>query len=82
MIVHQERQSMKPPIQQSQPIPIMSPTGKHPVPCVCPYCRQSIITRTEKSNGLLVWLASAGICLLGCAFGCCLIPFFIEDIKV
>jgi lipopolysaccharide-induced tumor necrosis factor-alpha factor len=60
----------------------MKPSSNQPVPCTCPYCHQSIVTRVEKSNGLVVWLAATGICLLGCALGCCLIPFFIDGIKV
>ncbi|CAF3483366.1 unnamed protein product [Adineta steineri] len=77
----EEEQHSKISIQQSQPIPIVAPSGKQPMPCMCPYCHHLIVSRVEKSNGLVVWLASAGICLLGCAVGCCLIPFFIDDLK-
>ncbi|CAF1409756.1 unnamed protein product [Adineta steineri] len=80
-IYREEEQHSKISIQQSQPIPIVAPSGKQPMPCMCPYCHFSIVSRVEKSNGLVVWLASAGICLLGCAVGCCLIPFFIDDLK-
>ncbi|RMZ93721.1 lipopolysaccharide-induced tumor necrosis factor-alpha factor -like protein [Brachionus plicatilis] len=31
--------------------------------------------------GLATWLLSGGIALLGCIFGCCLIPFFIDACK-
>jgi lipopolysaccharide-induced tumor necrosis factor-alpha factor len=69
-------------VEPIRTVPIMKPSSNQPVPCTCPYCHQSIVTRVEKSNGLVVWLAATGICLLGCALGCCLIPFFIDGIKV
>lgn len=71
--------------QDDQPMPNMvvrSIDSHQAEPGICPYCHQSIITRTKKSNGVIVWLASAGICLLGCMIGCCLIPFFLDGLKV
>ena len=58
------------------------PLTDHPTVCVCPHCHQSIVTRIEKTNGSMVWLVSGTLCALGFAFGCCLIPFFVDDIKV
>ncbi|CAF1021665.1 unnamed protein product [Rotaria sordida] len=69
------------PVQQSQSIPIAAPTGDNPVSCICPYCHQTIITRVEKTNGLAVWLTAIGLCVIGCVFGCCLIPFFVDSFK-
>lgn len=61
---------------------MMKPLSHQPEPYVCPYCHQSIVTRIEKTNGAMVWLASIGLCLFGFILGCCLIPFCIDGIKV
>jgi hypothetical protein len=75
-----------PPIQQAQPAYVGSPmlvaSGDHPVTCNCPHCHQPIVTRVKKNNGLMVWLAAGGLCIVGCICGCCLIPFCINDLKV
>ncbi len=70
----------RPPSQVSPRIQSMF--NHQPTPAICPYCHQSIVTRIEKNNGVAVWLSSAGICLLGCVIGCCLIPFFLDGLKV
>ena len=68
---------------RSMPNMVVRSIDSHqPEPGICPYCHQSIVTRIKKSNGFVVWLASAGICLLGCMIGCCLIPFFLDGLKV
>ncbi|CAF1050533.1 unnamed protein product [Adineta ricciae] len=59
----------------------MSPTGPNPMPCTCPYCHQAIISRVENRNGALVWIIVIVLCLIGCVFGCCLIPFFMDSLK-
>ena len=46
----------------------------------------NIITRVERDSGMFTWLISGGICLVGCFFpilwfGCCLIPFCMDDFK-
>ena len=64
------------------PQPMMVPLTDYPTACVCPYCHQSIVTRVEKASGAMVWLIAATLCVLGFAFGCCLIPFCVDDIKV
>ena len=64
------------------PQPMMVPLTDYPTACVCPYCRQSIVTRVEKTSGAMVWLIAATLCVLGFAFGCCLIPFCVDDMKV
>lgn len=71
--------------QEDRSLPNMvvrSIDSHQPEPGICPYCHQSIVTRIKKTNGILVYLASAGICLLGCMIGCCLIPFFLDGLKV
>ncbi len=68
-----------------QPVYIGTPAfipGDYPARCVCPSCSQTILTRLEKQNGLLAWLLAGGLCLIGCWFGCCLIPFCVDACKV
>jgi hypothetical protein len=55
--------------------------GDMPVQCICPQCRQTIITRIEKKNGVLAWLLCGGITFFGGFCGCCLIPFVLILLK-
>ncbi|CAF0750226.1 unnamed protein product [Adineta steineri] len=52
-----------------------------PIECRCSNCQQRIVTRLEKKNGALTWLACAGAIFLGCWAGCCLIPFCVKSFK-
>ena len=61
--------------------PMLIP-GEFPMQCTCPNCKQQIVTRTEKQNGLLTWLLVGGLCLIGCWLGCCLIPLCVDACKV
>jgi lipopolysaccharide-induced tumor necrosis factor-alpha factor len=81
-VYHQGRQVQNLRIQQSEPALMMPPSTHYPESRVCPYCHQLIVTRIEKTNGLVVWLTSAGLCFFGFVLGCCLIPFCIDGIKV
>ena len=56
--------------------------GNMPVQCTCPQCHQTIVTRVERKSGLLPWLICGGIAFFGGIFGCCLIPFCIDGLKV
>ena len=53
-------------------------TGPFPVRTECPLCKQEVLTETYSSAGLLAWLLGGGLCLIGCAFGCCLIPCCVD----
>ncbi|RWS12572.1 lipopolysaccharide-induced tumor necrosis factor-alpha factor-like isoform X2 [Dinothrombium tinctorium] len=57
--------------------------GGNPFPTrtTCPSCRQEVTSVTKSVNGLLTWLACGGLCLIGCVFGCCLIPFCVDACK-
>ncbi|CAF3799978.1 unnamed protein product [Adineta steineri] len=55
--------------------------GQDPLNCKCIYCHQQVVTRIEKENGLIAWICCAVLLLIGCWLGCCLIPFFIDDLK-
>ncbi|XP_058891326.1 lipopolysaccharide-induced tumor necrosis factor-alpha factor homolog isoform X2 [Acipenser ruthenus] len=47
----------------------------------CPACQQLIVTRLEYTSGTLTWLLCGGIAIVGCLYGCCLIPFCIDGAK-
>ncbi|KAI1281975.1 Lipopolysaccharide-induced tumor necrosis factor-alpha factor -like protein [Halotydeus destructor] len=50
-------------------------SSPYPMPYNCPNCSKQGSTETTPVSGALTWLASAAICFLGGALGCCLIPF-------
>ncbi|XP_077991550.1 LITAF domain-containing protein-like [Glandiceps talaboti] len=52
-----------------------------PVHQKCPNCKQDIVTRTELSIGLLVWLAVGILFIMGLWLFCCLIPLCIPALK-
>jgi len=63
------------------------PTGMYseyppfPVSTTCPNCHQVMVTRTTKEPGLIAWLSCAGLALVGCWLGCCLIPFCVDGLQ-
>eukprot|EP00095_Tigriopus_kingsejongensis_P012043 maker-scaffold90_size386344-snap-gene-1.20 protein:Tk12043 transcript:maker-scaffold90_size386344-snap-gene-1.20-mRNA-1 annotation:"lps-induced tnf-alpha factor" len=48
----------------------------------CPNCHTQVKSKVSSSAGLGAWLLSVGCCVFGCIFGCCLIPFCIDSMKV
>ncbi|XP_075035931.1 LITAF domain-containing protein-like [Mixophyes fleayi] len=75
---------------QPQPTVIVAPTTTvvmgvsftdTPTSCMCPVCRQNVVTRVQYNSGLLAWLIFGILCLLGCWLGCCLIPFCLDSCK-
>ena len=69
-------------MQQSVYVTVPFIPSESPAQCVCPNCKNPIVTRTEKQSGLLTWLLVIGLFLIGCWFGCCLIPLCIDSFKV
>lgn len=73
------------PAQQStvitnQPIiVIQNGFGPYSKVLTCPNCRASVSTSLDYEPGVLTWISSGLICLFGCWFGCCLIPFCLSD---
>ncbi|XP_060696361.1 lipopolysaccharide-induced tumor necrosis factor-alpha factor homolog [Hemiscyllium ocellatum] len=55
--------------------------GFQPSQTICSSCNQSIVTRVVYSPGALTWLSCGGLFLIGCGFGCCLIPFCIDGLQ-
>uniref|UniRef100_A0A669DEC1 LITAF domain-containing protein n=1 Tax=Oreochromis niloticus TaxID=8128 RepID=A0A669DEC1_ORENI len=47
----------------------------------CPECRQFITTETFSSVSSVTWLVCIMTALIGCAAGCCLIPFCMDRFK-
>ncbi|RNA30609.1 lipopolysaccharide-induced tumor necrosis factor-alpha factor [Brachionus plicatilis] len=55
--------------------------GKDPSYITCPSCRAQVLTNISHETGLGTWLIAGGICFVGCALGCCLIPFCVDSCK-
>ncbi|MCI4392228.1 hypothetical protein PGIGA_G00143690 [Pangasianodon gigas] len=55
--------------------------GDVPVQTCCPVCSQTVVTRLDYSSGTMAWLVCAGLCIIGCMYGCCLIPFCVDGLK-
>ncbi|CAG5129852.1 unnamed protein product, partial [Candidula unifasciata] len=54
----------------------------HTPACVlCQHCGILVTTTITYESGLLTWSVSAMMCLTGCWFGCCLIPFCMRHTK-
>ncbi|KAA0183479.1 Lipopolysaccharide-induced tumor necrosis factor-alpha factor, partial [Fasciolopsis buskii] len=73
----------KPNPKMSAPVQtvIMQPMQTDPIRTTCPYCLKQVITKTEYQNGIFTYLCCAGLAVLGCFFGCCLIPFCLDPCK-
>ena len=76
--------------QQAPPIAVVaapvygSPIGalgEYPMQCTCSRCGKQIVTRVEKSVGLLAWLICLGLFFIG-FWPCYLIPFCVDACKV
>ncbi|KAI2808813.1 hypothetical protein BLOT_006761 [Blomia tropicalis] len=53
--------------------------GPYPMQVTCSNCNASVMTETSASPGLLTWLLSGTLLLVGCWLGCCLIPCCIPE---
>ena len=52
-----------------------------PVLVICPSCETRVLTRVDEKPRILAWVASIALICVGCVGGCCLIPFFMKDLK-
>ncbi|CAG9821562.1 unnamed protein product [Phaedon cochleariae] len=50
------------------------PVGPNPTHMICPHCRAEIDTSTKSTPGLIAYISSGILCMIGCFLGCCLIP--------
>jgi len=55
------------------------PLGSRPIQMICPHCRAEVRTNTEKRPGLIAFISGAVLAMLGCVWGCCLIPCCLDD---
>ncbi|RNA30612.1 lipopolysaccharide-induced tumor necrosis factor-alpha factor [Brachionus plicatilis] len=88
-----QRQPVQTPSYPSQPPQyptnsIMQPAnlpqvhlGKKPSNVTCPSCGAQVVSSISHESGLGTWLIAGAICVVGLIFGCCLIPFFVDDCK-
>ncbi|KAL4624452.1 hypothetical protein GN956_G17907 [Arapaima gigas] len=70
-----------PPVVTVQRVIVQPSFTNQPVQIQCPACMQLVVTRLEHSSGTATWLICAGLFIFGCAYGCCLIPFCMDDLK-
>lgn len=62
--------------QQPSTVVIHAPQyGNDPQATTCPSCRAAITTSVKYEPGTKTHLFAGLCCLLGCMFGCCLIPY-------
>ena len=47
----------------------------------CQFCHCNVQTEIKQEVGYGSYLACIGICAVGCLFGCCLVPFYCDDLK-
>lgn len=61
---------------QAAPTVIVNVTqfGPYSMQMTCPSCHSTITTETLTSPGLLTWILSGTLLLMGCWLGCCLVP--------
>eukprot|EP01017_Pseudomicrothorax_dubius_P019797 TRINITY_DN2181_c0_g2_i7.p1 TRINITY_DN2181_c0_g2~~TRINITY_DN2181_c0_g2_i7.p1 ORF type:complete len:144 (-),score=28.61 TRINITY_DN2181_c0_g2_i7:115-546(-) len=77
-------QSMAPPQQTMQPLMMATPgvvLDKFPTVVTCQFCGKSGITNVRYETAGGTYLACAGLLLIQCWCGCCLIPFCLDDCK-
>lgn len=46
-----------------------------PILVKCPFCKTTVTTEIKPVSGCLSWLCCMGLTMIGCVYGCCLIPF-------
>jgi len=52
------------------------------IQCICQYCNNIQHTYIRKSYSLCAHVSCLGLCMVGCFFGCCLIPYCFDDLKI
>jgi len=57
----------------------MGMLGPHSMAMLCPRCGAQVVTETQPVSGTLTWLLCILIAVVGCFWGCCLIPFCVDE---
>ena len=52
-----------------------------PAEIPCPRCLNDVTTEIKTEVGAYTWLTCSILLAIGCALGCCIIPFFIKRMK-
>jgi len=55
------------------------PLGPRSTHMVCPHCNAEIESSTQATPGLIAYISAGVIALLGCFWGCCLIPCCFDE---
>jgi hypothetical protein len=55
------------------------PVGPRSTHMVCPHCHAEILTATKTTPGLIAYISGTLIAVLGCFWGCCLIPCCFDE---
>jgi lipopolysaccharide-induced tumor necrosis factor-alpha factor len=55
--------------------------GPAPILTKCSFCGNQITTSTDPTSGLMTYCACFVIAIVGCFYGCCLIPFCCDPCK-
>ncbi len=56
--------------------------GNIPIYCLCEFCNSRQYTYIKEEYDWKAHLSCLGLCLIGCDFGCCLIPYCFDDFKI
>ncbi|XP_046339167.1 cell death-inducing p53-target protein 1-like isoform X3 [Haliotis rufescens] len=68
-------------VVQQPTIAVVQQFREAPVQTQCPHCAAQIVTATHYDNGTFTWVICLILCLVGCDFLCCLIPFCMDGCK-
>ncbi|OAD55497.1 LITAF-like protein, partial [Eufriesea mexicana] len=55
------------------------PLGPQSTRTTCPYCFAQVDTTIKTEPGMIAYISGVVIALMGCWFGCCLIPCCIDE---
>ncbi|GAB1598643.1 lipopolysaccharide-induced tumor necrosis factor-alpha factor homolog isoform X1 [Argonauta hians] len=61
--------------------PYLCHFGEASVQTSCPKCKAEIMTATHYETGNLSWVICLVLSFFGCIFGCCLLPFCMDNTK-
>lgn len=52
-----------------------------PIMVKCPFCKMTVTTEIKPTTGCLTWMCCLALTVVGCVYGCCLIPFFSNRLR-
>lgn len=66
---------------RARPASVRMMAAPHPVETFCGNCGKVVVTVVEYEPGTCTYLSCIGLVLIGCALGCCFVPFFVDSFK-